>query len=66
MVCEACQAALGAERKGRHVSAHHVFELDRGEMGLQVTASKHSYFAASCACGHETMASPGVGLRSQN
>ena len=65
MVCEACQAALGAERKGRHVSAHHVFELDRGEMGLQVTASKHSYFAASCACGHETVASPGVGLRSQ-
>jgi transposase len=65
MVCEACQAVLGAERKGRHVSAHHVFELDRGEMGLQVTASKHNYFAASCACGHETVASPGVGLRSQ-
>jgi transposase len=65
MVCEACQAVLGAERKRRHVSAHHVFELDRGEMGLQVTAAKHSYFAASCACGHETVASPGVGLRSQ-
>src|ERR1035437_4518952 len=65
MVCEACQAALGVERKGRQVSAHHVFELDRGEMGLQVTASKHNYFAASCACGHETVASPGVGLRSQ-
>ncbi len=65
MVCEACQAALGAEWKGRHVSAHHVFELDRGEMGLQVTASKHSYFAAGCACGHETVASPGAGLRSQ-
>jgi len=65
MVCEACQAALGAERKGRQVSAHHVFELDRGEMGLQVTASKHRYFAAGCVCGHETVASPGVGLRSQ-
>jgi hypothetical protein len=60
--CEACQIALGAERKGRRVSAHHVFELDRGEMGLQVTASKHSYFAATCTCGHETVASPGVGL----
>jgi transposase len=65
MVCEACQAALGVERKGRQVSAHHVFELDRGEMGLQVTACRHSYFAASCACGHETVASPGVGLRSR-
>ena len=65
MVCEACPAALGAERKGRHVSAHQVFDLDRGEMGLQVTATKHSYFAASCVCGHETVASPGVGLRSQ-
>ena len=65
MVCKAGQAVLDAERKGRHVSARHVFELDRGEMGLQVTASKHNYFAASCACGHETAASPGVGLRSQ-
>jgi hypothetical protein len=65
MVCEACQAALGVEHKGRHVSAHHVFELDRGDMGLQVTAARHSYFAASCACGHETVARPGVGLCSQ-
>ena len=63
-MCEACQRALDAERKGRKASAHHVFELDRGETGLQVTASKHSYFAANCACGHETVASPGVGLRS--
>jgi hypothetical protein len=55
-VCGACQTALGADRKGRCVSAHHVFELDRGEMGLQVTASKHSYFAAICACGHQTVA----------
>jgi hypothetical protein len=61
-VCEACQMALDAERKGRKASAHHVFELDRGETGLQVTASKHSYFAVNCACGHETVASPGVGL----
>ena len=45
----------GAERKGRRVSVHHVSELDHGDMGLQVTASKHSHFAASCACGHESV-----------
>ena len=64
-VCQACQATLGADRKGRCVSAHHVFELDRGEMGLQVIAEKHSYFVATCACGHDTVASPGVGLHAR-
>ena len=64
-VCEACQAALGAERRSRQVSAHYVFDLERGEMGLQVIATRHRYFAATCACGHATVASPGVGLHSQ-
>ncbi len=62
MLCGACQAALGTERKGRCVSAHHVFDLDRGGMGLQVTATRHTYFAANCACGYEAVASPGMGL----
>jgi IS1 family transposase len=64
-VCEACETALGVDRKGRCVSAHHVLDLDRDEMGLQVTAARHSYFAATCACGHTTVASPGVGLHSR-
>jgi transposase len=64
LVCAACQATLGAARQGRQVSAHHVFELERGAMGLQVTATLHRYFAATCACGQETVASPGVGLSS--
>jgi transposase len=65
VVCEACQAALGAERRSRQVSAHHVFDLERGAMGLQVIATRHRYFAASCVCGHATVASPGVGLHSR-
>ncbi len=60
--CETCQAALGAAHKGRQVSAHPVFDLERGAMGLLVTATRHSYFAATCVCGHETVASPGIGL----
>jgi hypothetical protein len=65
LVCSACQAKLGAEHKGRQVSAHNSFELVRGEMSLQVTATKHSYFAALCPCGHETVACPARGLSSQ-
>ena len=62
--CAACQAALGPDLKRRCVSAHDSLELVRGEMSLQVTATKHVYFAVRCPCGHETVARPGVGLRS--
>src|SRR5271167_4663016 len=34
-------------------------------MSLQVTATKHVYFAVRCRCGHETLTCPGVGLSSQ-
>ena len=30
-----------------------------------MTATKHVYFAVRCPCGHETVARPGVGLRSE-
>lgn len=65
LVCSACQTKLGAAHKGRQISAHNSFELVRGEMSLQVTATKHSYFAALCPCGHETVACPARGLSSQ-
>lgn len=61
-MCEACQAVLGAGRKGRQVSAHNVLELSCGSMALQLNAVQHRYFAAWCDCGHETIAAPGVGL----
>jgi hypothetical protein len=63
-MCAACGAALGAGLTRRCVSAHDRLELARGEMSLQVTATKHVYFAVRCPCGHETVAAPGVGLRS--
>ena len=33
-------------------------------MALEVTATKHVYFAVRCRCGRETVARPGVGKRS--
>ena len=63
--CAACQAFLGCDLKRRCVSAHDSLELARGFMSLQVTATKHVYFAVRCHCGHETVARPGVGLSSE-
>jgi transposase len=65
MVCATCGAALGCHLKRRCVSAHNSLELARGEMALQVTATRHSYFAVRCSCGHETLAHPSVGPRSE-
>jgi hypothetical protein len=64
-VCAACGAALGPDLKRRCVEAHNSLELVRGEMSLQVTATKHVYFAVRCACGHETVVRPGVGSSSE-
>ena len=64
-VCEACGAALGADLERRCVGAHISLELARGDMSLEVTAAKHVYFAVGCPCGHDNVAQPGVGLRSE-
>jgi hypothetical protein len=64
IVCAACGTALGPDLKRRCVGAHNRLELARGEMSLQVTASKHIYFAARCSCGRDNVERPGVGLRS--
>jgi transposase len=63
--CAACGAALGPDLERRCVEAHNSLELERGVMSLQVTATKHVYFAVRCPCGHETVACPGVGRRSE-
>jgi transposase len=61
--CAACHAAFGAAPADRRcVSAHISFELARGDMGLQVSATKHCYLAVRCDCGHETIAAPATGL----
>jgi hypothetical protein len=59
--CDACHAVLDAATPGCVVSAHHVLELERGDMTLRVSAKKHCYFAVRCGCGHETVAAPGTG-----
>jgi hypothetical protein len=64
-VCAACGAALGPDLERRLVSAHNSLELVRGDMALQVTATKHVYFVVRCSCGHENVERPGVGLRSE-
>ncbi len=56
---------LRLDLKRRCVSAHNNLELARGDMSIQVSATRHSYFAVRCSCGHETLAHPGVGLRSE-
>jgi IS1 family transposase len=60
--CSACQAAFAPTCQSRHASAHISLELTRGEMALQVSATKHLYLALRCDCGHETIAQPGTGL----
>ena len=62
--CGACHAVLDAATPGRLVSAHHVLELERGDMALRVSAKKHCYFAIRCSCGHETVSAPGTGASS--
>ena len=64
MVCAACDAALGLDLKRRCVSAHDSLELVRGDMALQVTATRHRYFAVRCPCGHDNVEGPRVGLSS--
>lgn len=63
--CAACRAPLGPDLERRCVGAHNSFELARGDMSLQVTATKHLYFATRCPCGQENVARPGVGPRSE-
>ena len=64
MVCAACRAALGCDLKRRRVSAHNRLELVRGDMALQVTATRHSLLRRALPCGHDNVERPRVGLRS--
>ena len=64
MVCAGCGAALGLDLERRCVGAHDRLELARGDMSLQVGATKHVYFAVRCPCGRDNVSQPGVGLRS--
>ena len=62
--CAACRSALGPERERRCVGAHNSLELVRADMALQVTATRHGYFALRCPCGHDNVERPRVGLSS--
>ena len=60
-ICAACGAALGSDLERRCVSAHVSLELERGILSLQITATKHVYFAMRCPCGRETVAALTIG-----
>jgi transposase len=62
--CVACRSDLGPEVERRCLSAHNRLELVRADMTLQVTATRHSYFAVRCSCGHDNVERPRVGLSS--
>ena len=63
--CEACGQNLEAQASRRKVGAHVSLELTRGDMSLEIEATKHVYFAARCLCGHESVERPGVGACSR-
>jgi transposase len=63
--CAVCGSPLGATQRSRLDSAHHVYDLERAPMVLQISAAKHRYFAGRCTCGHETVARPGSGRCSE-
>lgn len=63
--CEKCGRPFLAVAAVRCVSAHHVLDLDRETGGIGVTCTLHRYFAIRCGCGHETVAAPGRGDRSE-
>ncbi len=64
-VCAACGATLGAARRCRQDSAHYVYDLERADMALRISAARHRYFVGRCACGHETIARPATGRCSE-
>jgi hypothetical protein len=64
-VCAACGAALGPDLERRCVGAHNSLELARSDMSVQVTATKHVYFAVSCPCGRDNVERPRVGACSE-
>jgi hypothetical protein len=63
--CADCGANFGPDLARRRVGAHNTLELSRGFMCLQVTATKHVYFAVRCPCGRDNVECPGVGARSE-
>lgn len=64
VTCAGCGAPLDPAARSRCLSAHYVYDLERGAMALRVTCTKHRYFAAECACGQETQVAPASGARS--
>jgi len=62
--CAACRGVLGPDLKRRCISAHNSLELARADMSIQVTATRHSYFAVRCPCGHDNVERPRIGLSS--
>lgn len=63
--CAVCGQAHPVVAASRCSSAHYVLELEHRDGRIGVTCCLHRYFAVRCGCGHETVAAPGQGSRSE-
>lgn len=61
--CSACNQAL-VKTESKPYMGHHVLELEKTELGLQIVCQLHHYYQSNCSCGHQSKSQPGVGITS--
>jgi len=59
--CAACNRGLEKDLDGKPHMGYYVLELEKLDSGIEVNCQLHHYYSATCACGHQTKALPGVG-----
>ena len=59
--CAACNAELTITSDNKPYMGYYVLELEKQESGVKVICQLHHYYSATCECGHQTKALPGLG-----
>lgn len=59
--CAACNAPVVFGSDSKLYMGYYVLELEKQESGVKVICQMHHYYEATCECGHQTKAIPGVG-----
>ncbi len=57
--CAACGERFGEEVPFQATTGLYVLDIEKGELGLEVTHVKHIYGERCCSCGHMTQTMPG-------
>ncbi len=57
--CTACGERFGEEVPFQATTGLYVLDIEKGELGLEVSHVKHIYGERSCSCGHVTQTMPG-------